>query len=110
MSSELEQTFIHYWRLLATDQPEPTPEHKFMAKRRFRFDFAFVGQKLAIEIEGGTWMRGRHNRAQGFEQDCSKYNLAVLEGWRVLRYTGDMLKRDPVGVIEQVKQALAKAA
>jgi hypothetical protein len=44
---------------------------------------------LAVEIEGGTWIKGRHTTGSGFAADCAKYNRAVILGWRVLRYTAD---------------------
>jgi hypothetical protein len=59
----------------------------------WRFDFAWPDLMLAVEVEGGMWSGGRHNRAQGFAEDCRKYNAAVRLGWRVLRYTTDMVKR-----------------
>lgn len=61
-------------------------EHKFHPKRKWRFDFADVHNRIAIEVEGGIWKQGRHNRAQGYRNDTIKYNSAVVLGWRVLRY------------------------
>ena len=71
--------------------PEPEREYQFAPPRRWRFDFAFPGLMLAIEVEGGTWVSGRHNRGLGFERDCIKYNKATLLGWRVLRFTRGMI-------------------
>jgi len=62
-------------------------EYRFSDKRRFRFDYAYENKKIAIEIEGGIWIYGRHNNAKGYKRDMEKYNLAVLNGWRVLRFT-----------------------
>lgn len=53
----------------------------------WRFDFAFKHQKVAVEVEGGTFTGGRHTRGTGFENDCDKYNAATIAGWRVLRFT-----------------------
>lgn len=83
--------------LLATQMrdaglPEPVRELVFAPPRKFRFDFAFPAVKIALEVEGGTKYRSRHTSSGGYEVDCSKYNLATLLGWKVLRFTGDMVK------------------
>lgn len=65
---------------------EPVAEVGFMQGRKWRFDFIFPG-KWAIEIEGGTWVNGRHNRASSIEADMEKYNEAAILGWKVLRFT-----------------------
>jgi len=66
--------------------PDPIREYKFHIIRRWRFDFAYSNIKLAIELEGGLWQNGRHNRATGYIKDMEKYNAAVELGWGVLRY------------------------
>ena len=73
--------------------PEPECEYQFAWPRRlWRFDMAWPGKMLAVEVEGGVWTRGRHVRGAGFAADCEKYNEAALLGWRVLRVTGEMVQ------------------
>ena len=67
-------------------------EFKFDAKRRWRFDFADPWHKIAIEVEGGSWVSGSHTRGSRFSKDCEKYNAAALAGWKVLRFTGEMIR------------------
>lgn len=61
-------------------------EHRFHGERKWRFDFAWPLHKIAAEVEGGVFQRGRHNRPGGFIGDCEKYNEAQLLGWTVLRF------------------------
>lgn len=79
-------------------------EHKGIEGRRFRFDCANPSQKIAIEIEGGLWLQGRHNRPLGMIQDMDKYNAAVVEGWKVLRYCPDTLRKAPWKLISDVRR------
>lgn len=67
-------------------------EYRFTPKRLWRFDFAWPDLALALEIEGGVWIQGRHNRPTGFTKDLEKYNTATLLGWRLLRVTPRMVK------------------
>lgn len=60
--------------------------------RRWRFDFSFQELKLAVEVEGGEWVQGRHCRPRGFREDCDKYNAAAEAGWRVLRFVPAQIK------------------
>ena len=63
----------------------------FAPPRRWRFDFAHCIYRLAIEIEGGTWIQGRHQTGSGIAKDMEKYNAATLRGWRVFRFTAEMV-------------------
>lgn len=70
-----------------------TAEYHFdpLAPRR-AFDFACPDLMLAIEIEGGAWVQGRHTREPGFSNDCRKYNRAAFLGWTVLRFSGHLVE------------------
>ena len=65
-----------------------TREYAFALPRRFRADFAIAANPiLLVEIEGGTWVAGRHSRGKGFESDCEKQALAIIAGYRYMRVT-----------------------
>lgn len=83
---------------------QPAREYRFAAPRRWRFDFAWPDKKVAVEIEGGTWVQGRHNRGSSIAADLEKYNTAALLGWRVLRYTTAMVKSG--AAVAQVMEAM----
>ena len=93
------------WQVRATSLPEPVTEVRFDPVRRWRFDMAFPAHKVAVEIEGGSWVSGRHNRGGGFEADCEKYNAAALAGWIVLRVTPRMV--DDGRALSLIERAIA---
>ena len=97
-----EEAFALHCRAKLHPMNQPTREYMFHPTRKWRFDFAWLSHKLAVEIEGGNG--GRHQRRAGFEGDCHKYNAAVLLGWRVLRYTTAMVMDGTA--INQVLEAL----
>lgn len=78
--------------------------HEYSHERDWRFDFAWPPQHLALEVDGGTWNGGRHVRGAGYEEDCRKLNEALVRGWRVLRFTTDMVKSGEA--LELVERAL----
>ena len=83
-----------------TNIPIPEKEYKFHPKRKWRFDYAWPDYKIALEVEGGIWTKGRHVRGTGFLKDMEKYNAATVLGWRVLRTTPtDLLKTDTLDLI-----------
>jgi hypothetical protein len=65
--------------------PDPEVEHRFHSTRLWRFDFAWPRWKLALEVEGGIFIRGAHGSVGGILRDMEKYNAAAILGWRVLR-------------------------
>ena len=72
--------------------PDPTTELMFHPKRKWRFDYAWEEQKLALEVHGGIHSGGRHTRGRGFVEDRAKMNEATLLGWTVLEVTPEHIK------------------
>lgn len=62
-------------------------EWRFDKVRRFRFDWAIVALKVAIEYEGLGYSKTHHTSSDGYTSNAEKYNLAQLQGWKVYRYT-----------------------
>ena len=84
----------------------PEREYVFHPARKWAFDFAWPGQKVAVEIEGGTaFGKSRHSRGAGFVGDCQKYNAAALLEWLVFRFTPEMVTSGEA--IDTVRKALA---
>jgi len=80
-------------------------EFRFAKPRRYRAD-VFIAPNLLVEVEGGQYVMGRHQRPEGFAKDCEKYNLATLLGFRLLRFTTTMVNEGIA--LATIEQALAK--
>ena len=85
--------------------PEPQTEYLFHPERKWRFDYCWEEWALAVEIEGGVHVRGRHVRGKGYEDDCEKYSWAAVLGWRVIRLTPGMVKDGrALALLEEAKE------
>lgn len=81
----------------------------FNKPRKHLADIAFVELGVLIEVEGGLWVYGRHNRPQGFMDDCEKYNAAAIKGYRLIRIPTPWIDKKPDYVIQVIKDALESA-
>ena len=88
--SELEELLA--FQIKAVGLPDPVREFQFYPGRKYRADFAFIKQKLLVEIDGGIWSKGSHARPRGILRDMEKSNLASLDGWTYLRVSGADVK------------------
>ena len=100
--SDLEEVFS--FQMHAVGLEGFVREYAAIPGRRFRFDFAFVPERVLIEIQGGTWNRGAHGRGAGIQRDYEKGNLAVQHGWRVLSFDGKSVKSGEA--VETIRKAL----
>lgn len=71
----------------ALDREAPETEYRFHDTRKWRFDFAWPLFKVAVEVNGGAFVQGRHTRGIGAVKDWEKLNTAQLAGWTVLQIT-----------------------
>ena len=101
--SKGEAEFLNHCRLYKLS---PEREFRFHPIRKWRFDFAWPKKDvmLAVEVEGGTWVQGRHNRGSSIAEDMRKYNAATVLGWRILRFTTEMVISGEA--IQQVREIL----
>ena len=68
-------------------------EFRFHATRKWEADFGFPAARLLVEIEGGIYIQGRHQRPGGFIKDMEKYNTAAMMGYTVLRFSPVQVKK-----------------
>lgn len=84
--------------LEAEGVPTPVTEYRFHTERRWAFDLAWPDLRLAVEMDGGGWIRGGHSRELGMQKDAEKRNAAQCLGWIVLVVTPTMIDRPANGV------------
>ncbi|WP_319455077.1 MULTISPECIES: DUF559 domain-containing protein [unclassified Mycobacterium] len=69
----------------------------------YKVDVAFVGPKVAIEVDGLAF----HSDADDFHGDRVRQNAIALAGWQVLRFTWIDLTEYPDRVIATIRQAIS---
>lgn len=70
----------------------------------WRFDWSWIPEKIAVEIDGGVYGRGKacpacgirrtgaHSSVSGILSQMEKSNAATLDGWIVLRVLPEELE------------------
>ena len=125
--SKLEESLALQIRALKL--PEPEREYRFAAiatggtgagvRQRvkaaglqdWRFDFCWPDLMIAVEVEGGAWIGGRHTRGEGFLSDLRKYEAAQRMGWTIYRTAGELIKSgNAVSTIETLIKYKREAA
>lgn len=92
--AELEGKFLAVWEKYCSYLPEPVRQYRFHKKRLWKFDFAWPKYYLAVEIQGGVFMRrfgkggrgGGHATALGQADDYEKFRAAQKLGWALLPF------------------------
>jgi hypothetical protein len=96
--SKLENAADTLFSLLGA--PEWVREHPGIPGRKFRFDFAWPEQMVAVEINGGIFKaQSGHRSISGLERDYNKANLAQLHGWAYFQLSPRMIEPATVEAI-----------
>lgn len=92
VQSKLEREFINVW---SANFPKhlPLPQFQFNKNRKYRFDFAWLSKKLALEIQGNG---PGHTTIWGMTQDYDKQHDALILGWKVVYITGVHLREEKI--------------
>jgi hypothetical protein len=88
----LEDQFHAQWQTLGGETL--TREYRFdESGRKWRFDFAIPGKRIAFEIQGGLYKaKSGHRSKEGVTRDYEKLNAAQLAGWKVFQVTSANIK------------------
>jgi very-short-patch-repair endonuclease len=106
VKQRLENKFLESFALVKPHgTPMPVREHRFHPVRKWRFDFAWPQIKLAVEINGGGFTLGGHNRGVHQASDFEKLNEAMRLGWTVLQF-GTLQMKDPAACAAYVADAM----
>jgi len=103
MSSELERSFAFALKAVGIEMIQ---QYKFHPTRRWKMDFADPVSLVAVELDGGEFSNGAHNRGARMANDYEKRNAAIELGWVVFQLTGAMVKNDPLGWAKRVKAVI----
>jgi hypothetical protein len=70
------------------------PEYQYSILYGSRIDFAWPYLRMGIEVQGGTWSRGRsgHSSGTSLDRDYKKFNHLQSLGWICFQYSASMLK------------------
>jgi len=66
-------------------------DYVFDSERKWELDVAWPPIRFAIELQGGGWVRGKHHRPVGYNEDCRKALAATLAGWRIVWLTKELV-------------------
>ena len=85
-------------------------DKKYLIEREYPvfpyyIDFAFVGFRVAVEIDGSQHVLDEER----IERDKDKDNVLVSDGWKVLRFTENLVKTDWVLLKEKLDEAISGA-
>jgi very-short-patch-repair endonuclease len=106
--SALEESLEWALKHLAPELAGWVREYRAIPGRKFRADFAFPASRLAIECQGGIFMRrGAHAGPSAAKRDMEKLNLYTIHGWRLLQFgPHDLTKRTVSDAVDTIKAAL----
>ena len=92
--SQLEEYFLDMWEDTYPEL-ELDREVKLIPGRAFRFDFAHLKGKVAIEIHGGNYKaeRSGHSTSVGLKRDYEKANLVQLVCFYLIALDSLMVKQ-----------------
>lgn len=105
--SALSDRFKAAWDQWGLEGSDITPEVRFHPTRRWRWDFAFPSQMVAVEINGIGY---GHCSPKGMSRDAEKMRAGILLGWTVVPFCSPCLgsKQKLQDAVEFVVKILVK--
>lgn len=102
--SALENSFLIAW-LNAHPFIIPERQYRWHPERMYRADFAFVEERVLVEIQGTRSLKSRHLTPNGYHQDAIRMCEAQIMGWKIL-YIDSMFDKEWRTAVNIVERAL----
>lgn len=102
VGSQLELSLLK--KLRRAGLPVGEAGQQIIPGRRFEFDRVWRDQRVCVEVQGATFVKGGHSSGVGIERDCEKACLAAIHGWRYLPVTKQMIESGRA--VELIAQAV----
>lgn len=90
VESQLELLLLN--RIEQAGLPVGEAGQRIIPGRQFAYDRVWRDQRVCVEVQGATFVRGGHSTGTGIERDCEKACLAAVHGWRYLPLTKHMIE------------------
>ena len=91
------------WRLLRPFRDDGIPFRRQAPIGPYVTDFAWLGGKLLIEIDGG-----QHNEAAGLSRDAERTNWLERQGFEVMRFWNNDVMRNGAGCQQVIAEAISR--
>ena len=107
--SPLAAKFELMWEAIGS--PAYVTELQVVEDRRFRFDYAWPDERVALELQGGIYLAGKggHVAPKRFQNDCDKLNHAARAGWRTCKLATGMVTPENVQLVKDLVLAMRAA-
>lgn len=69
---------------------------------KYRIDLALPAERIAIECDGKAY----HSSPSQKAHDRKKNAYLKQQGWKVLRFTGKRIYKDPKGILKRIEKEL----
>lgn len=100
--------FLHVVLPLAMEgYPRPKPHALIFPNSQHHVDYAYLEERIAVEISGQIWQKGGHSSGRGITRDAFKANELACMGWKLLIFTPEQI--DSGAAYEWTKRALHHA-
>ncbi len=83
-------------------------QHLYAPPRKLRADFAWLEQRVLVEIQGGVWAAtSGHAGGAAIINDNKRLNAATLAGYRLLRFTPRDTNEESIAeTLDQIERVL----
>jgi len=103
LDSPLEIDFYLEWHHQALHLVWPLTAQHPIKEGQYRIDFAFPPLKVGIELDGYTY----HSDRETFTKDRQRQREIEAQGWRIIRFSGDELRKDLMRCVQEAAHFLS---